>query len=68
MGADAAAAMAAYPSVASAVTTEVINRLNRSKNPEGNLRSFETGVAYEKPLQTLKLFYDAIDPYRRLGA
>lgn len=66
MAADAASFLAAYPGISIAVASEVINRWNRRQNPEGELRSFETGVAYQKPMQMLPETYAALDPHRRL--
>lgn len=66
MAVDTAAFMAAYPSIAGAATAEVINRYNRRFGPEGNLKSLDTGIAFEKPIEALKLFTDALCARRRI--
>lgn len=66
MAATDAAFVTAFPRISGAVTTEVVNRLNRSKNPEGNLTSLGGDVAYQKPLEPLEDFYKALDHNRRV--
>jgi hypothetical protein len=68
MAVDTAAFIAAEARISQAAVTEVIARFNRRKNPEGNLRAFETGVAYEKQMSRMTDFEMALDPRRRLSA
>lgn len=55
-----------WPDIAEEATNEVINRLNRSKNPEGNLATpFGNTVVYSKQLQVLESFDAALDSHPR---
>lgn len=56
----------AFPDIEFAARMEVINRLNRTKNPDGNLKNIGGEVAYEKQLAPLTDFYAALNPRRRL--
>lgn len=66
MAVDTAAFIIAYPSISGAATLEVINRFNRRLSPEGNLKALDTGVAFEKPIEALKIFTDALCARRRI--
>jgi len=66
MAVDTAAFMVAYPAISGGATAEVINRLNRRMSPEGNLRTLDTGLAFEKPVEVLKVFKEALDSRRRI--
>jgi hypothetical protein len=63
---DAAGLKTAEPRLAGAVCTEVVNRLNRAKNPEGNVVGFGNGVAYQGAMKPLDDFYTALGHRRRL--
>lgn len=66
MAADTAGFMSAYPRIAGAVAREIVNRLNRAKAPEGSLKLSAASMGYEKPLESLKDFYAALDHHRRI--
>jgi hypothetical protein len=66
MGIDTASFMAAYPRIANAVSSEIINRLNRAKTPDGDVRTIGGQVAYGKQLAPLDDFYCALGKERRL--
>lgn len=67
MAVDTTAFLAAFPRIANGAASEVINRLNRAKNPEGNVSFGPTGgVAYQKQLQPLDDFKNALASQRRV--
>lgn len=68
MAATTAEFVAEYGAIAEAATMECVNRLNRSKNPEGDLKSLGSEVAFQKPLQPLAMFLDALGQRRRFAA
>lgn len=63
---DTTAFKANEPRLEGAARTEVINRFNRRKNPEGNVQGFGAGVAYQGAMKPLEDFYTALDHRRRL--
>lgn len=60
--------VAEYGAIAEAATMECVNRLNRSTNPEGDLKSLGSEVAFQKPLEPLAIFLDALGQRRRFAA
>ena len=68
MAVDTDAFVAAYRRISGACAREVVNRFNRAKAPEGSLKAMGNGnsVGYEKPLESLKDFYTALDHDRRV--
>ncbi len=66
MAVDTTAFLSTYPDIADGVENEIIARLNRKKQPEGNLQGLDGQVTFLKALEPLKDFYDALSPHRRL--
>jgi hypothetical protein len=68
MALDTATFVADYGAIAEAATMECVARLNRQGTPDGNLRALDSGVAFQKPLEPLKAFLDALSQRRRFAA
>jgi hypothetical protein len=66
MGVDTAAFVAAYPSIADSADNEIVARLNRAKNPDGNLQVLGQSVAFLKQMQPTDDFLDALGRHRRI--
>lgn len=66
MAVDTPAFLAAYPRISNAAATEVVNRMNRAKNPDGNIQfGMSGGAAYQKQLEPLEDFKYALGSQRR---
>lgn len=58
--------VAEYPEIAEAAAKEVVNHLNRSKNPDGNVEAMGANVAYRDEIKPLASFLEVLDSRRRI--